>query len=270
MIAVKNGRTGRIWGLKMMADNTTLSTLVQLSRELGNPANDYAIQAEGNTSARIDADTFLVKASGYSMRDIDEAGFVAMRFKPVLDILDGPTLSENDLKAALNEAKVDSSVQARPSIEVALHAILLTLGGAQWVGHTHPSAWNALLCSRCAEQAASGRLFPDQVVVCGPATVYVKYTDPGMPLAQEVRRQVQNYIDEYGIAPKEIVMQNHGHIALGQTALEVERIIAMSVKAARIMLGSYAAGGPNFLSKADVSHLWTRPDEIARRKLLVR
>ena len=72
-----------------MADNTTLSTLIQLSRELGNPVNDYTIQAEGNTSARIDADTFVVKASGYSLRGIEEAGFVAMRFKPVLEILDG-------------------------------------------------------------------------------------------------------------------------------------------------------------------------------------
>jgi hypothetical protein len=63
-------------------------------------------------------------------------------------------------------------------------------------------------------------------------------------------------------------MENHGLIVLGSSYAEVERITSMSVKAARILLGTYAAGGPKFLSDADVLHLWKRPDEIARRALL--
>jgi rhamnose utilization protein RhaD (predicted bifunctional aldolase and dehydrogenase) len=210
-----------------------------------------------------------VKASGYSMVNIDASGFVPMQVEPILDLLDGPIMEETQLKEALNAAKVDPSVKIRPSIEVALHAILLTLGGAVWVGHAHPTIWNGILCSKDAEKAAKGRLFPDHIVVCGPAPLFVKYTDPGIPLAQEMRRQLQQYIDSYGTTPKEILMQNHGVIALGQTATEVERIMAMSVKAARILYGTYACGGPNFLSDADIAHIWTRPDEIARRARLV-
>src|SRR5438445_7781271 len=101
--------------------NITFAELCAMSRELGKPENDYVIQAEGNTSVRIDADTFWVKASGFSLRDVDESGFVAMCFDPVLELLDGPDLPDEQLKIALNAAKVDASVSARPSIEVALH-----------------------------------------------------------------------------------------------------------------------------------------------------
>jgi hypothetical protein len=41
-----------------------LAQLVELSNHLGNPANDYCILGEGNTSARADEGTFWVKASG--------------------------------------------------------------------------------------------------------------------------------------------------------------------------------------------------------------
>jgi rhamnose utilization protein RhaD (predicted bifunctional aldolase and dehydrogenase) len=252
-----------------MNESELLSTLIRLSHTLGRPENDYAILAEGNTSTKIDEDTFWVKASGSTMGDIDVPGFVAMRFGPVLELLYGPTLSDAELKAALNAAKVDPSVTARPSIEVVLHALMLTVGGAKFVGHTHPTAWNAILCSQGAQRATSGRIFPDHVVVCGPAAVFVRYTDPGIPLAQEVRQQLLRYMDTYGAPPKEVLLQNHGLIALGQSALEVERITAMSVKAARIQLGTYALGGPNFLSEEDVAHLWQRPDEIERRAKLI-
>jgi rhamnose utilization protein RhaD (predicted bifunctional aldolase and dehydrogenase) len=251
-----------------MNDKTSLSELIAMTHELGNPKYDYAIQAEGNTSARIDDDCFWVKASGYMMSNIDASGFVAMRFKPMLDLLDGPAMTEAELKEAFKGARVDPASTLRPSIEVALHALMLTIGGAKFVGHTHPTAWNAILCAKNAEQAVKGRVFPDHVVVCGPAPMYIKYTDPGIPLAQETRRQLRAYIEAYGMPPKEVLMQNHGLIALGQSATEVERITAMSVKSARIQLATYALGGPNYLSDEDVSHLWTRPDEVARRNRL--
>jgi len=249
--------------------NLRFAELCDLSRELGKPENDYVIQAEGNTSVRIDADTFWVKASGFSLRDVDENGFVAMCFDPVLELLDGPDLPDERLKMALNAAKVDASISARPSIEVALHALLLKLGNMQVIGHTHPSVWNSILCSVNVVEALGGRWFPEQVVVCGPHLLYVPYADPGLPLAREVRQRFLAFIDKYGEPPKEVLMQSHGLIALGQSCTEVERITAMSVKAARILLGTYALGGPRFLSEHDVMHLWERPDEITRRARLI-
>ena len=41
-----------------------LTELIALSRHLGDPAMDYAILGEGNSSAGVDEDSFFVKASG--------------------------------------------------------------------------------------------------------------------------------------------------------------------------------------------------------------
>ena len=63
-----------------MSENI-LAQLVTMSNNLGDPALDYVILGEGNTSARADADTFWVKASGTELRTIDCTGFVRVSFE---------------------------------------------------------------------------------------------------------------------------------------------------------------------------------------------
>lgn len=244
-----------------------LKELVRMSQELGQPHNDYVILGEGNSSARVDDGSFWVKASGTSLNGIEEAGFVQVNFAPVLAMLDDE-LPDTAVKEALLAAKVDADTEIRPSVETTFHAVALTTGEANFVGHTHPAAVNSILCSKYAEEAVSGRLFPDEIVVCGPAPVFMPYTDPGIPLAVVMRDKIKAYQDEYGRSPKLIHMRNHGMVALGQTADEVLRITAMAVKTARILLGAYAVGGPNFLSPDDVARIDTRPDEHYRQKML--
>jgi rhamnose utilization protein RhaD (predicted bifunctional aldolase and dehydrogenase) len=243
-----------------------LSQLITLSRNLGDPALDYAILGEGNTSARADGDTFWVKASGAELRTIEASGFVRVSFDRVLALLDGGDLGDTDVRAGLEAAKVDPTVAAHPSVETVLHALALQMESVNFVGHTHPTAVNAVLCSQKVEEAVAGRLFPDEIVYCGPAPVYVPYTDPGLPLARAVRQALSNYLTEYGQSPKVVLMQNHGFIALGGTAAEVEHITAMYIKTARVLLGTYALGGPHFLSPAAVARIHTRPDEQYRRR----
>jgi len=242
-----------------------LSQLVAMTRCLGDPALDYAILGEGNTSARADDEHFWVKASGVEMRTIGPTGFVRMRFDRVLSMLQAESPADDQVKAGLDAAKADATVTARPSVETVLHALALDLPGIHFVGHTHPTAVNALLCARDVEQAIAGRLFPDEIVYCGPAPVFVPYTDPGLPLARRVRAEIDRTMEEYGETPKVILMQNHGLIALGRSALEVENVTAMAVKAARVLLGTFALGGPHFLSPAAVERIHTRPDELYRR-----
>jgi rhamnose utilization protein RhaD (predicted bifunctional aldolase and dehydrogenase) len=249
-----------------MSPDEALKQLVTMSRNLGDPARDLVILGEGNTSARADAETFWVKASGVELRTIGPDGFVQVRFNPVLAMLQANDLNDDRIKAGLEAAKADPTAQPRPSVETVLHALALQVEGIRFVGHTHPTAVNAILCSQNVEHAIAGRLFPDEIVYCGVAPVYVPYADPGIPLARAVRDSIDRYLDEYGEIPKVILMQNHGFIALGRTALEVENITAMYVKAARVLLGSYALGGPHFLSPADVARIHTRPDELYRRK----
>ncbi len=242
-----------------------------MSRHLGDPASDYAILGEGNSSARADDGSFWVKASGTEMRTIDVQGFVRVRFEPLLALLDqdGPTdPAEADalVKRELEAARVDPAATKRPSVETVLHALALKLPGVNFVGHTHPSTVNSILCSQQVDEAIAGRLFPDEIVYCGPAPVYIPYTDPGLPLARAVRDRIDRFVDEYAEIPKVILMQNHGLIALGSTADQVLNITAMAVKTARVILGTFALGGPLPLSAAAVARIHTRPDEHYRRR----
>jgi rhamnose utilization protein RhaD (predicted bifunctional aldolase and dehydrogenase) len=237
-----------------------------MSRTLGDPALDYAILGEGNSSARIDDEAFWVKASGAEMRTIDAGGFVQVGFDTVLSLLGSDDLADAEVKTRLEAARVDPQATARPSVETVLHALALRLDGVNYVGHTHPTAVNAILCSRYAEEAVAGRLFPDEIVYCGPAPVYMRYTDPGVPLAREVRDAIDGYLDEYRETPKVILLQNHGLLSLGRTASDVLNITAMYVKTARVILGTYALGGPRPMSPEAVARIHTRPDELYRRQ----
>ncbi len=250
--------------------NETLTQLVAMSNNLGDPALDYVILGEGNTSARADDDTFWVKASGVNLRAIDAGGFVRVRFDRVLDLLragDLVRLGDDDVQAGLEAARIDPDVQVRPSVETVLHALALQLEEVNFVGHTHPTAINAVTCSVAFEATSIGRLFPDEIVICGVAPVLVPYINPGLPLARKVRDLVNQYIDEHGEIPRVILMQNHGLIALGRTAQQVEDVTAMAVKMARVLLGAYVLGGPRFLTPENVARVHTRPDELYRRKV---
>ena len=152
-------------------------------------------------------------------------------------------------------------------MEATFHALLLGLDGIRFVGHTHPTAVNSLLCARNAPEFL-GNLFPDQIVCCGIAPLYIPYTDPGVALARAIKRGVQEFHEKHGELPKVILMQNHGMVALGRTPAEVESACAMQVKTARVLLGTMAFGGPNYFSDAQSARIHTRPDEDARRKLI--
>ncbi len=253
----------------MANTETVLAELVRMSNDLGRPERDLVILGEGNTSAICDDGTFYVKASGTELRTIDAHGFVCLRADAVCALADGrEVLADTALKAALDAAKVDPSVALRPSVETVLHALALTEGGARFVGHTHPVAVNALMCSVAVPAAISGRLFPDEIVVCGPAPVFIPYTDPGLPLARVVRAALKQYRDEWGQPAKVVLMQNHGLIALGSSAREVDAITSMYVKTCRVLAGAYAFGGPHFMTAKNVDAIHKRPDEGYRRKAL--
>jgi rhamnose utilization protein RhaD (predicted bifunctional aldolase and dehydrogenase) len=250
----------------MSSASDSLEALLGMSRRLADPALDYVILGEGNTSAAVDEGTFYVKASGVSLRDIEERGFVLVRRGPILELLDRPRVSDAAVIDGMLAARVDSFGSIRPSVETLFHAYLLSLPGIRFVGHTHPTPVNAILCARGGEAAIAGRLFPDEIVCCGPAPVWVPYVDPGQPLAREIRSRVEAHIDAHNAPPRIILMQNHGLIALGRTAQEVESATAMFVKTARVLLGTYALGGPNFLGQEQVDRIYTRPDEKYREK----
>lgn len=248
-----------------------LQILHEMTRTIGQPHMRYVIIGEGNTSCRIpDAPepAFYIKASGQMMENIAPEGFTAVRFAPILAMLEQSPGNLDAQKAVMDAAKLDPAMRT-PSTEVTFHAMLLTECadyGVQFIGHTHPIAVNQLMCSSRAEQFAATRRFPDEIVLCGPKSAFVPYCDPGLPLAVEMRNRVREYIREERDAPKVILLQNHGLIALGSTPKEVLNITAMAVKAAEIFAGACMVGEPTFMTEDDIRHIYRRPDEIYRRE----
>ena len=245
-----------------------LESLVDMSRYLGHPDKMYAILGEGNTSARVDEDTFYVKASGTTLATIDYKGFVSVSISKVTGVLTDPSADDEAVTKALKTALSNPGETRRPSVETILHALLLQYPEINFIGHTHPTYTNMLLCSNRAEEAAAGRICPDHIVVMGHKSVYVPYVDPGLVLAREVKKQVELFIEQEGVLPKAIMMQNHGLFALGTTAAEVKNITDMAEKISRILVGSYGVGGPRFLSDSDVNRIYTRPDEKYRQQAI--
>jgi rhamnose utilization protein RhaD (predicted bifunctional aldolase and dehydrogenase) len=244
-----------------------MAGLLDLSRQLGDPAKSFCILGEGNTSIEVDEKSMAVKASGSVLASLTEADVTVCQRAPLLAALEDRSLSDADMKALLETVKVDPEAR-RPSIETLFHAWLLSLPGVHLVGHTHPLAVNQVLCSPRARDFAERRLFPDEIVLCGSASVFVPYTDPGLPLAREVRDRVKSFILQHDTTPRLILLQNHGIIALGSTVSSVMACTLMADKAAAIFAGAAAMGGPNFLTTSHVERIATRPDEHVRQRRL--
>ncbi|MEN6400472.1 MAG: class II aldolase/adducin family protein, partial [Armatimonadia bacterium] len=251
----------------MIDKQQRLAELVAMSRRLGAPEADCAMLGEGNTSTRASEDTFFVKASGFQLPCIEAQGFTEVRFDTALSLLEADDISDTNVKSVLHEAQVDPNAP-RPSVETILHALLLRLPGVEFVAHTHPTMVNAVLCAKEGKEAFRGRLFPDEIVCCGSNYVWIPFTDPGAPLARKVNEEVAKFVEEKGFLPKVILMQNHGMIAFGPTTAAVENATLMMVKTARVLLGTYALGGPNFLPETIVDRIVSRPDEKYREQLL--
>lgn len=245
-----------------------LVQLVKMSRLLGQPEWDCVILGEGNTSARVDEESFYVKASGHQLPILGPEGFVRVRFRTLLDFLYSRESSDEAVTAALATATIEPQ-GLRPSVETLMHAYLLSFEDVKFVGHTHPTVINGLLCSQRAEELVkAGRLTAEEVVLCGAESCWVPYTDPGIGLARAVRDSLEAFLEKYGQMPRQILVQNHGLIAPGRTTKEVETTTQMAVKAARILAGTMAFGGPSFLPEHEIQRLMTRPDEAVRLRKL--
>jgi rhamnose utilization protein RhaD (predicted bifunctional aldolase and dehydrogenase) len=240
--------------------------LLALSRKLGEPARQLAILAEGNTSARLDDDRMLVKASGSWLARLTEQDLVELRLPTVMALLDDPDAGDVEVAAAFKEAA--SKGGPRPSVEAILHAVCYAETPVKVVAHTHPIAVNGLLCSSAAELLGEGALFPDQIVVLGRHVLVVPYIDPGLPLARHVRTMLQAFRKEHGTHPKALFLRNHGMFALGASTDEALQITEMAVKVALVLHAAEAAGGAVFLTDEQADRIDSRPDEHHRRRAL--
>jgi rhamnose utilization protein RhaD (predicted bifunctional aldolase and dehydrogenase) len=241
-----------------------LTKLLALSREIGREDRRLSILGEGNTSTDLGDGTFLVKSSGSSLSNLDESGVSRVNMAPVLAALDDERLDDSGVKAVLEASRADASPRL-PSVETFMHAVCLAEGGAKWIGHCHAEAVMSVLCSTHGAKPFLSHIFPDAIVVCGRHVAVVPYIDPGLALAREVRRALRDFRAAHGASPKVILLENHGPVCLGASDTEVLNILLMLDKWARILAGTLAAGGPQFLPSAVSDRIDNRPDEHYRR-----
>ena len=241
-----------------------LPALVSLSRQIGREDRRLAILGEGNTSSDLGDGTFFVKSSGCSLSNLDESGISRVKMAPILSALDDETLDDAGVRAVLENSRADQSPKLH-SVETFMHAVCLTEGGAQWVGHCHAESVMSILCSAHGAKPFLGHIFPDVIVVCGRHVAAVPYIDPGLELAREVRRVLREFRAAHGTAPKVILLENHGPVALGASDKEVLNILLMLDKWARVLAGALAVGTPEFLPSAMSERIDRRPDEHYRR-----
>ena len=247
--------------------NDATASLLELSHQLGGERLRMSILGEGNTSARVDDDTFVVKASGSNLATLRPEELTVCRFDRLLPLLENTTATDAAIDAALFAARVDPAAR-KPSIEALFHAYLLTLPGVRCVGHVHAIAVNQILCSPRAREFATGRTCPDEVVMSGVEAVFVPYCEPGLALSQGIRREVTAFVRRTGRDPKVILLQNHGIIAVGPTPKAVLGTLLMAEKSAEIFVGAATLGGPVFLTAAQCERIAGRPDEHYRQKVL--
>lgn len=243
------------------------SELVDLGRALGMESRDLAILGEGNVSADVGDGTFLVKASGSSLATLTRNDLVRVRSATILHAVDAPGDPPDDADVAevLRVARLDADAPA-PSVETFLHALCLAEPGVSWVGHVHATTLGGILCSIEGADPFRRHVLPDAVVVCGPEPAVVPYVDPGHALALAIRGELLRYRRVHRRPPRLLLMENHGPVALGASARQVEAILLMAEKWARIVTGARAFGGPTYLSPDDVARIDGRADEAVRRR----
>ncbi len=253
--------------MEVIPVDAILEELVKLSHELGREDRQLAILGEGNTSVNCGDGTFWVKASGSQLGTIDGTGFSRVSLDTIGELMKADTLDDEQVAAGLQQALVDKT-HRKPSVETFLHALCYRETGVKWIGHTHPISINQILCSKLGAEPFVRPLFPDGIVVCGLHPVIIPYIDPGIALAHVVQDELRRFMDQYGLPPKMMLMEKHGLVALGRSSREVLNIFLMADKWARVILGTFAFGGPDYMTPEDAERIDSRLDEHYRQREL--
>lgn len=192
-----------------------ISELIEISKDYGKN-REYVIAGGGNTSFK-DEKTIWIKASGYSLAELDENGLVALDRKKLHVIAeknypDDPVLREDQVRIDLMNSISEPGQNKRPSVEASLHEIIRY----RYVVHLHPAVINGMLCSRLAKSLTS-ELF-------GEKALFVPYTDPGYTLFKSLEEEIFKYREKHLHDPRIIFLENHGSFVSADTTGEIREI----------------------------------------------
>jgi len=191
-----------------------LQDLIGISRYYGNQ-KDYTLAGGGNTSWKND-DYIWVKASGVSLADISEDGFVKLirdkvKLTGTKEYSNDPHTREMQVKEDLQASIADPSDKKRPSVETSLHELL----EYPFVVHLHPTVTNSLTCSVNAGKIAR-ELFGEKVMFTGFAA--------GYQLFKNIQSEIKTYRKKFNSDPHIILMQNHGIFVSAGSTEEIRKL----------------------------------------------
>lgn len=174
-------------------------------------APDWVQGGGGNFSIKIDGKMMLIKASGLSLKEVQEShGIVLVDYlsvKKYYNSLFGKKITvqmenlSNEVILGLTSNFL-ANQNLKASIETGFHAFL-----KKYIVHSHSVYANIVNCSSNPE-----KLLKKIFINTNFEYVVVAYQAPGLCLANQIRKSVDAHIKEGKNWPEVIFLQNHGII----------------------------------------------------------
>lgn len=179
---------------------------------------DFVQGGGGNTSYKFDDNIMAIKASGYSMLEVEEEnGYVTVDYaaikKKYEKLAQKKDVNVEKETLAINLdciSLLPGMENKRPSVEVGFHSYL-----KRAVVHTHSVYSNILCCSEEGEQMAE-QIFGGSDL----NYIFIPFINPGFKLSMYVKEKVNEYESVRGKYPELIFMESHGIIASKNDAYE--------------------------------------------------
>jgi ribulose-5-phosphate 4-epimerase/fuculose-1-phosphate aldolase len=234
-----------------MADSLIIEILT-LAQALGNHPARLILAEEGSLAARFTDTRIAVTRRGAHLAVLQAADFVHFDLERLYEIIAvDPVLAED-----IAGAQLHAEYGAEPHEDVTLFAWLLGLDPALRIAvHIHPVIVDQITASPRARQFADRRTVHNEVLALGSASLLVNYADPGPGLTREIQKKMVLWRDRNKSVPRVILVQNHGVILLGPTAIAVLRTIDALLKYAELFAGASLLGGPVFLTPQAITQI---------------
>jgi len=197
---------------------------------------DFVQGGGGNTSYKFDDKIMAIKASGYSLAEVEEdKGYVTVDYAALKREYDAlltkkdADVEKESLDINLNNISLLEGMDSkRPSVEVGFHSFL-----KRAVVHTH-SVYSNLLC--CAEE---GREMAKEIFGGSEyGYIYIPFINPGFELSMHIKEECAAFERTNGKAPELIFMESHGIVS---TSDDYEEAIAIHDKANEMIIDYFGA-----------------------------
>ena len=234
-----------------MADSI-ITEILTLGQTLGNHPARLILAEEGSLAARITDTRIVVTRRGAHLAALATADLVHFDLQKLNDVIAlEPVLPED-----ITGARLHAEFGAEPHEDLTLFACLLALDPALRVAvHVHPAIVDQIIASPRARQFADRRTVHNEVLALGSASLLVNYAEPGIALTREIQKKMILWRDRNKSVPRVILVQNHGVILLGATALALLRSIEALLKYAELFAGASLLGGPVFLTPQAITQI---------------